>query len=506
MESFFLDFLSFGQQFYLALSPYNILVCAVGVSLGIIWGAIPALSTTMAIALLIGFSSRMDLYPAVMFLLGVWTGSVFGGSITAIFVNIPGKPSSVCTMIEGFPLAKRGEGPLALGVAILCSAIGNFVGIATLILFFPIIIAFAMKFAAWEMFLLSICGIGMCGMITSGDEHPLKGWISGWIGVLLSLIGLENIHGYPRFTFGINELYGGIDLIPVMIGLFGLAEVMKVLPEATPYKIPKTPGRVMPPLGKVLTMVRKYYKTTIRSGLIGAWIGVLPALGSDAASYAAYAVAKKNASKEEYEKFGHGSVEGLIAAEVADNACIGGDILPTLTLGIPGSAPAACFLAALNVHNIVVGPMINFNHPGLVYLHFSGLIIANILFVFIAFWISGPTIRLLQVPRQILMPMLVPVCVIGAFAVNLSTWDIYVMLFFGLIGYLLSKNGTPLGPMCIGIILGPMADLNFRRAMEIFSGQSIWTVLSRPVGDVLILLVLYTYITGIRKRKKEVPL
>jgi putative tricarboxylic transport membrane protein len=288
-----------------------------------------------------------------------------------------------------------------------------------------------------------------------------------------------------------------------MIGLFGLSEIMKVLPEVKPYMIPSIPGRVMPPFFQVLKIFRKYYKTAIRSGIIGIWVGALPALGSDAASYASYAVAKRKASKEEYEKFGRGSYEGLIAAEVADNACIGGDILPTLTLGIPGSAPAAAFLGALNVHNIVVGPMINFNHPGLVYLNYAALIIANLLFVVIAFRICGPTIRLLQIPRQILMPLLVPVCVIGAFASTLSMWEVYTVLVFGLIGYVLVKNGVPLGPMCIGFILGPMADLNFRRAMEIFSGQSIWSVLSRPVGDVLICLVIYTYIIGICPKRKE---
>jgi putative tricarboxylic transport membrane protein len=259
----------------------------------------------------------------------------------------------------------------------------------------------------------------------------------------------------------------------------------------------------MPPLLKVLSVFREHYWTAIRSGIIGIWVGALPALGSDAASYASYAVAKKKASHEERQKFGNGSYEGLIAAEVADNACIGGDILPTLTLGIPGSAPAAAFLGALNVHNIVVGPMINFNHPGLVQLHYAALILANLLFVLIAFWICAPTIRLLQVPRQILMPLLVPVCVLGAFASTLSYWEVYVVLVFGLVGYLLVRNGTPLGPFCIGFILGPMADLNFRRAMEIFSGQPVSAILSRPVGDALIVLLLYTYYIGIFPRRNK---
>jgi putative tricarboxylic transport membrane protein len=503
MESFLTEVLSFGTQFKLALNPYLLLVGTAGTTLGILWGAIPGLTTTMGMALMIGFSAGMNLHTAVMFLLGVYFGSMFGGSITAIFINIPGKPSSVCTMIEGFPLAKKGEGPIALGVAIFCSALGNILGIVFLIFTFPIVIGIALKFGAWEMFLLTFSGIGISGIVTSGKEHPLKGWISGWIGVLLSLIGLDGMTAYPRFTFGIKDLYGGLEFVPIIIGLFGLTEVVKVLPELTPYVIPKSPGRLLLPWRKILSLVRKHYKTAMRSGLMGVYIGAMPALGSDVASYTGYAVAKQRASAEEKPKYGHGSYEGLVAAEVADNACIGGDLLPTLSLGIPGSAPAACYLGALSVHNIIVGPMINFNHPGLMYFHYAALILTNIIFVFLALWVTGPTIRLLSTPRQVLMPIIVPICVIGAFAGTLNTTDIYVMLIFGLIGYLLTLNGTSVAPMCIGFILGPMADLNFRRAMEIFKGQSIGVVLSRPVGDILILLVIYTYYKGIMSGRKQ---
>ena len=499
-------FSSFGHEFYAALSPSFLLVCSSGIILGIIWGAMPALSTTMAMALMIGFSATMNLHTSVMFLLGVYTGSVFGGVISAIFINIPGTPSAVCTMIEGFPLAKKGEGGTALSVAIFSAAFGNMVGILLLVLFFPIIIAIALKFGAWEIFLIAFCGIGLSGLVTSEKEHPLKGWISGWIGVLISLIGLDSINAYPRFTFEITSLYNGVEFIPLLIGLFGLTEVVKVLPQASPYAIPVTLGRIMPPWRKVFGILRKHYKTAIHASWIGAWIGFLPALGSDVAAYSSYVFAKRRASKEEAPKYGKGSYEGIIAAGVAENACIGGDLLPTLTLGIPGSAPAAAYLGALNLHNVVVGPMINFTSPGLVYFHYAALLIANILFIVIAFSICKPTIRLLSVPRQILMPLIVPICVIGAFALTLSMSDVYAMLIFGLIGYLLDKNGTSLVPMCIGFILGPMADLNFRRAVEIFSGQPIWDIFSRPLGDLLILLVLYTYYIGIFKRKKTIPI
>ena len=500
MESVISGFLSFSHQFYLSLNPYLLFISAIGTTLGLIWGAMPALSSTMAMALLVGFSYKMGLDTAIMFLMGVYTGSVFGGSISAIYINIPGTPAAVCTAIEGFPLAKKGEGPLALGTAIVSSAIGNSIGIIFLILFFPFLIAAALKFGAWELFLLSMWGIGISGSITGGDEPALKGWISGWLGFLISMVGLENIHAYPRFTFGINALYNGVSFVPILIGLFGLAEVLKTLPDVSPYVIKKEGKGVqlLPAFG----IAWKYLRTTVRSGLIGAFIGALPALGADVAAFTAYAVAKRKASREDLTKYGRGAYEGIVAAETANNASIGGSLLPLLTLTVPGSTVAAAYLGALNLHNVVVGPMIEFNHPGLVYFHYAALIIASFFMSVIAVVMARPTLYLFSIPRQILLPIIVPICVIGAYASTVTMFDIYVMLFFGIMGYLLSMNKFALGPMCMGVILGPMADLNFRRAVEIYGDQPWWTVLSRPVGDVLIVLVLWTYFDGIFRRRK----
>lgn len=490
------EFLSFLQQLDAALSPKLLLASALGTILGIVWGALPALSTTMAMALLIGFSGAMDLNSAIMFLLAVYMGSTFGGSISAIFVNIPGTPAAICTAIEGFPLAKKGQGGQALGAAIIASAIGNLAGMAYLIFFFPLVIALALKIGAWEMFLLAVLGVFLSGNLTSGGS-PLKGWISAWIGMLISMIGLDPVNAYPRFTFGIKELYGGPGFVPIMIGLFGLAEVFRVLPDRTPYTIPSTVRGIVPSF-QILRMISK---TGLRSGIVGATIGAIPPLGPDIAAFVCYGIAKRRARGPELEKYGRGSLDGIAAAETGNNACIGGTLLPLLTIGIPGGVVAALYLGALNLHNVVVGPMIEFNHPGLVHFHYAALLVGAILNYAIAILIAKPTIKLLATPRQILMPLIVALCVIGAYASGVAMFDVYVMLLFGIAGYALSRNGVPLAPLCMGIILGPLADTNFRRAMAIFQGQPPWIIFSRPVGVIILLIVLWVAYDGIARSR-----
>ncbi len=350
------------QLLLIAQNPWLWVACLSGVSLGILWGAMPGLSTTMAMTLLIGLTVGMSQTVAIMFMLGVYTGSVFGGAISAVLVNIPGTPDAVPTMIEGYALARRGEGGLALGTAISASFLGNWVGIVLLILFIPAVLFLALQFRSWEMFLVSLWGIAICGSMSS-TEVPIKGWISGWIGLLVSFVGLDAIHGVSRFTFGSFYLDDGIGFIPVLIGLFGLAEILRVLPQKSPPKIPSDVGRVLPSLS---TLIR-YVKPSLRSGIIGTVIGAIPGAGANVASFFAYDVGRRRASKEERGKWGTGSYEAIVCAEVANNANVGGSMLPTLALGIPGNAAAAAILAALQLKNVVVGPLIQVENPGLIY-------------------------------------------------------------------------------------------------------------------------------------------
>jgi putative tricarboxylic transport membrane protein len=462
-------------------------------------GAMPGLPTTMAMALLIGLSAGMVQDVAIMFMLGVYTGSVFGGAISAVLINIPGTPDAVPTMLEGHPLAKKGEGGLALGTAIAASFLGNWVGILLLIAFIPIILMLALQFRSWEMFLLATWGIAICGTMSCG-EMPLKGWISGWIGLLVAFVGLDAIHGVPRYTFGNMLLEDGISYVPVLIGLFGLTEILRVLPQKSPYVIPAEVGRVVPPFRSLV----KYSRSAVRSGLIGTLIGAIPGAGANVASFLSYDVGKRRAKPEERAKWGKGSYEGIVCAEVANNANIGGSMLPTLTLGIPGNAPAAAILAALELKHVVVGPSIQIDHPGLIYFIYFALIVANFLMYGMAIALVKPCVKLFSLPRSLLMPLIIPLCVIGAFAVNLNYFDVYVMLGSGLVGYILHRFGFPLAPLVLAVILGPLADENLRRALLIFENKSIWYVLSRPIGTPLVLIVLYTFYDGIFKRGKTI--
>jgi len=481
-----------------ALSPYILLVTLAGVSLGIVWGAMPGLSTTMAMALLIGLSAGMDQNTALSFMLGVYTGSVFGGAISAVMINIPGTPDAVPTMIEGHQLARRGEGGQALGMAIGASFIGNWVGIILLIGFIPLILTFALSFRSWEMFLLAVIGISVSGSMAAGSL-PLKGWVAGWIGLLVAFVGIDSIHGVPRFTFGILELQDGINYVAVLIGLFGLAEVLRVLPQRDHYTIPAEVGRVIPSF----RMLARYSKAAVRSGIIGTVIGAIPGAGANVASFLAYDIGRRRAKPEEKAKWGKGSYEAIVSAEVANNANIGGSMLPMLALGIPGNAAAAALMAALTLKNVVVGPTIDIDHPGLIYFIYTALIVANILMYGAAIMLIKPCVKLFSLPRGLLLPLIIPICVIGAYAIRLSMFDVWVMFASGLAGYALHAFRFPTAPIVLGVILGPLADENFRRSLFLFEDRSLGFVLSQYVGTVLLFVIGFIFIEGIMRVRRE---
>lgn len=480
-----------------ALAPQLLLMSLAGVSLGIIWGALPGLSTTMAMALLIGLSAGMAQDSALMFLLGVYTGSVFGGAISAVLINIPGTPDAVPTMIEGHQLARRGEGGQALGLAIAASFVGNWVGIILLVGFIPLILAFALSFKSWEMFLLALIGITVCGSMTAG-EMPLKGWIAGWLGMLVAFVGLDAIHAVPRFTFGAFQLLDGVNYIAVLIGLFGLTEILRILPQRSHYTIPAEVGRVIPSV----PMVLRHARAAVRSGVLGTVIGAIPGAGANVASFLAYDLGRRRAPPEERARWGKGSYEAIVCAEVANNANIGGSMLPTLALGIPGNAAAAAFLGALTLKNVVVGPTIEIDHPGLIYFIYAALVIANLLMYVAAILLIKPCVKLFSLPRGLLLPLILPICVIGAYAVRLNMFDVWVMFASGLVGYVLSVFRFPLAPVVLGVILAPLADENFRRALLVFEGKPLTHVLQQYVGTVLLVVFIVILVEGVLRLRR----
>ncbi len=481
-----------------ALSPYILLVTLAGVSLGIVWGAMPGLSTTMAMALLIGLSAGMEQNTALSFMLGVYTGSVFGGAISAVMINIPGTPDAVPTMIEGHQLALRGEGGQALGMAIGASFIGNWVGIVLLVGFIPMILSIALSFRSWEMFLLAVIGISVSGSMAAGSL-PLKGWIAGWLGMLVAFVGTESLYSVPRFTFGILEMQDGINYIAVLIGLFGLAEVLRVLPQRDHYTIPAEVGRVVPSFRRLA----RHARTAFRSGIIGTIIGAIPGAGANVASFLAYDIGRRRARPEDKAKWGKGSYDAIVSAEVANNANIGGSMLPLLALGIPGNAAAAALLAALTLKNVVVGPTIEIDHPGLIYFIYTALITANLLMYGAAILLIKPCVKLFSLPRGLLMPLIIPICVIGAYAIRLSMFDVWVMFASGLAGYVLHLFRFPTAPIVLGVILAPLADENLRRSLILFEDKSIGYVLSQYVGTVLLCVIGLIFIEGVLRIRRE---
>jgi len=482
-------------SFFTAFDPYMILLCASGAAMGIIWAALPGLSTTMAMALLVGLTYSMSMKTAVIFILGTFTGSVFGGAISAILINIPGTPDAVPTQMAGFPLARQGKGGLALGISITASMVGNWVGILLLITCVGYVLDIALKFGSWEIALLALWGVSISGTLTAG-ENPVKGWISGWIGVLLAMVGREEIYGVERFVFGSKELLLGIPYIPVLIGLFGIAEIFLVLAEPHPYVIPQKIGRILPPL----KMFLRYWKSIIRSSLVGLITGIIPGAGANVATFVSYGLGERFTGRN----FSKGDLEGVVCSEVANNANIGGALLPTLVLGIPGSAPTAAFLAALNLHGVIVGPNINTDQPGMLYFVYGTLIIANIAMYLCAFALIKPSVKLFSLPREILMPIIAMLCVMGSYTQKMAMFDIYLMLGFGLLGFFMRKADIPTGPLILGVILGNMMDQNFRRAMVVFERESIWQVFyHRPLGTILIIIVILTFVGSLIPKKKN---
>jgi putative tricarboxylic transport membrane protein len=481
-----------------ALSPYLLIVTLGGVCLGIFWGAMPGLSTTMAMMLLVGLSVGMNQETALAFMLGVYTASTFGGAISAVLINIPGTPDSVCTMIEGHPLAKQGKGGQALGLSVTASFMGNWVGILLLVACMPVILAIALQFRSWEMFLLAVIGISICGTMTGGTM-PLKGWITGWLGMLIAFVGYDTIHGVSRFTFDLPALYDGISYIAILIGLFGLCEIMKVLPQREHTPIPENVGRAIPSFD----LLMKSMPAALRSGLIGTIVGAIPGAGANIAGFLAYDVGRRRAKPEERAKWGKGSFEGIVCAQVADNANIGGAMLPTLTLGIPGSAPAAAMMAALQLKNVQLGPTIAIDQPGLIQLIYALLIVANCLMFGAALALIKPCVKLFSLPHSLLMTLIIPICVIGAYSVRTNMFDVWVMVAGGFLGYAFYMFKFPAAPMVLGIILAPLADENLRRALLLFDNNGFGYFAREYIGHVLVAAIAFIFFEGLRRGRRS---
>lgn len=461
-------------------------VLALSTSVGIIIGSLPGLTATMGIALLTGLTYKMPTYLAIPVLMGIYVGAIYGGSISAVLINIPGTGASAATALDGFPLAQKGHALGALYATRVASFIGTVFGMICLVSFAPMISRIAERsFASPEFFLLAVFGIVICGSLTAMDK-AVKGWIAGFIGLMISFVGIEEIHGYPRFTFGNPEMLGGIAFIPAMIGVFGIPQILNTLKDPSPQftmAVLSTKEQVASFIPEII----KNWKNIFRSGLIGVGVGSVPGVGEDIAAWLAYDRAKK-ASKEP-EKFGKGAYEGVIASETGNNACIGGAIIPLLTLAVPGSPPAAVLLGALYLHGVRPGPMLAFEFPRFSYEMSAILLLASFALLWCGLLLSRVMATILKVKPAILMPIVGALCVIGSYAIGVRMFDLQVMAIFGLLGYFLVEMGYPPAPLILGAILGPIADANFRRTL-LGSDGSLMPFFTREISIIFVILIL----------------
>ncbi len=473
---------------------FNVLFSIVGgVIAGISIGAMPGLTSTMGIALLMPLTFTMEPTSGLMVLIGEFVGAIYGGSITAILINTPGTPSAAATLLDGYPMTQRGEAARALGISTVSSFTGGIISGIFLILIAPKLAEIALKFSAPEIFALAFFGISIIASISG--ESILKGLMSGFFGIMLALIGIDNITGYARFTFGTTFLMKGLTFIPVLIGLFAMSQCFISI-ETLYEKRQIAKGALKSSLPS-LADLKKILPTIIRGGITGTFIGIIPGAGGDISAFVSYDFEKRTSKHPEL--FGTGVPEGIAAPESSNNGTTGGALIPLLTLGIPGDGNTAVMLGALMVHNLVPGPQLFVDQPVIVNSLFVGFMLANV--AMLIFGLSGIRLftKIVSIPKYILVPIIMVMCVVGSFSINNAFSDVATMFVFGIIGYFMSKGGFPLSPIVLALILGPMAEGNFRRSL-VMSHGSYSIFFTRPIACTFIMVALLSFAFPIVKQ------
>lgn len=478
---------------YLLIPVYNpilILFVAVGCFAGIYIGAIPGLSGTMAVSLLVSFTFGWDTYPALALMIGIFVGTVYGGSRSAVLLNIPGAPAAVATALDGYPMAKKGKAGEAMGVATTQSFIGTVLGIIVLALLAPAVSKLALKFSSMDYLLLGVMGMMMVGSL--GSKSIFRGLSAAALGVLLGTVGMDSMTSTSRFTFNILYLQTGVDYVVAMIGLFGVSEALVQISQkdikATKQKIDK----ILPSFAES----RKHIGLTLRSAFLGVVVGALPGAGGDIAALLAYDQAKRTTRNVEVP-FGEGAVEGLIAPETANNAAIGGAFIPMLTLGIPGDSVTAVMLAALMIHGLKPGPNLMSTSPDLFYLIVSCLFFASIFLV--VFGLTGVKLfaKIVEIPKGILLPLIMILSAVGSFAIKNSLLDVLWMFGFGILGYFMKRFDYPVAPCVLGIILSGLLEENFRRSVMLNGsiGGILVNIFHSPISMILFAAIVIMFVT-----------
>ena len=459
---------------------------------GIFVGGIPGLTATMAVALIIPISYYLSPLAGLAMVLGASFTAIFSGDIPATFLRIPGTPASGAATLDGFEMTKKGKGSLALTLDLFCSAIGGTIGILLLIAVAPPLANLALQFTNYEYFWLGIFGLSMSVVLSKGNV--IKGLSAAAIGLLISTIGMDITTGYPRFTFHNIELMGGIEFIPAMIGLFGLSEVLKRIQGGNKsLERPTINEKIKVSPIKALKIIGKRFFVVIKSAFVGTFIGALPGAGADIAAWVAYGVEKKTSKHP--EDFGTGTIDGVIAPTSANNAALGGTWIPALVFGIPGDTITAIVLGAMLMFGIRPGPLIFEESGDLVTGIFTVALVAQVLLIFVGYIGIKAYSQVLKLKTSTVMAGVVIFSMIGSYAIRNSFFDIYIMLIFGIVGFLLEKIDVPLAPMILGIILGPMIEDNWRVGLT-KTGGDMTLFFQRPISVIFICLIIFTFTSG----------
>ncbi len=456
----------------------------IGTLVGVIGGALPGVTITMTIIVALPFTFGLDPLQGLSAMVGIYVGGSAGGLITATLLGIPGTPSSLATMFDGFPMAKKGEPGRAVWLGIWASFYGGLLGGIFLIAATGPLAAFALRFGPWEYFSLFVLALSMVAGLV--EASLLKGLIAGMLGLVVTVLGNDPMMGVPRLTFGVAFLEGGVDFLPVLIGVFAFSQIM-----TDAEKMGGT-GRIGQAVGAAAVLAVSHAKVTweilsrpfllLWSSLIGVWIGVLPAIGGSAANMMAYDQAKKFSKHP--EKFGTGAPEGIIAAEASNNANVGGSLVTIMAFGIPGDAVTAVMLGALTIHGIQSGPLFISQQPTIAYGIFAAYLLAHPIMVVITAIAARWALKVVTVPKSLLYPIVLVLCVVGAFALNNTMSNVYVLLTFGVLGYAMVKVGLPLAPFILGVILGDQIEINLIRS--IMTDPDPWLFVTRPISGALL--------------------
>ncbi|MDD3368287.1 MAG: tripartite tricarboxylate transporter permease [Lachnospiraceae bacterium] len=489
----------------IVLTPSTFLLILAGTVVGVIFGAMPGVSASMAVALALPFAYAMNPVIAIAFLVSVYCASITGGGITAILFKIPGTPSSAPTTFDGYPMAQRGEAGKALGYSLVASAFGGLVAAFAMALVSPQLASVALKFGPSELFAVSFLGLSVLSSLDSGNL--IKTLISGLLGLLLACIGLDPMLGVPRLTWGSSTLSSGVEMIPVMIGLFAVTEVLK---QTGKQKVKTEEEKEADEKGtKFKTNIpgfKEFWKVKfvmIRSSIIGTIVGILPGAGATIASFLSYTVEKKISKHS--DQFGTGIPDGIVASEAANNAATGGSMVPLLSLGIPGGNAAAIMMSALVLKGVQVGPLLVRTQPEYLASVFGSMLITNIIMVIVSLMVARIFAKILAIPYSILGPVIIMLAMIGSFALKNGTGDVILMAFAGILGYFFVKMKFTPAALVLGLVLGQMCESNLRRAYTLTNGNMV-KVFTNPITAVImtacVIMLVYPLIKGLLGKKK----